>query len=160
MAYRRYIKTTEDGRVLSDITSNSKLSEEDGWIEIPKTTYNQHHLLGLGLDRIRYDEGAGLSEKTRMRLSVGKRTFPADGETICAIGVRDMPDPNTEVRVVIDIAGGQEVHFVSQSEDLALTSTKVGQYTIRVEDPYFYAPIDFDKSAIVVQTYEPEEEET
>ena len=143
--FKRFIRVSNDGSVLSDFLGRASPQGEPGWIEVPAT---QHHLLGLGLHRIRYDEPAGISEKQRVRLVVGAAIFPADGETEIAIGVRGVPDAAASIRVLINGVSRDLV----QHEDIYLTSTTPGDFIVRLSDPYHYA----QPTELIIQAVDPE----
>lgn len=132
MPFKRFIRTAPNGTVLEDRLARNKPPGAE-WIEVPKA---QHHLLGREPHRIRWDAGVGLSEKPRIRLSVGAFHWPADGESENAISVRgEALGPSTGVTVRVNSTEYQ----ITKSDDLLLTSAAPGNYLIRVVDPYFYA---------------------
>lgn len=129
--FRRFIRVAENGSVIGDRLSRNKPA--GNWIEIPA---EQHHMLGLEPHRLRWDDETGLSEKPRIRLSVGAFSWPADGESAVAIGVRGEPlSGGAQVTVQIN----QETYQIARDDDIMLTSDQPGQYRVRVIDPYFYA---------------------
>lgn len=131
MAFRRFVVASEDGSVVKDYMGRQAPAGE-GWFEIP---VEQHHMLGLGPNRIRWD-GEKLVEKPRIRLSVGAFTWPADGLSVNAVCVRgEALGSHTEVRVLVN----GTVHMVTKNDDLLLTSESPGDFIIKVADPYFYA---------------------
>lgn len=148
MAYTCYIKVDDQGSVTASLTSQFEPEENSGWIPLPR---EQQVLLGAGLNRLRYDEQTGISHKHRVRLSVGRMSFPADGETIVAIGVRDLPDPDVDVRVMIN----NQEHFTKPGEDLALSSETPGDFIVSVKDPYHYSV----PGEVIINAFEPEENE-
>lgn len=143
--FKRFIRVSPDGSVLSDFLGRSAPQGEAGWIEIPAA---QHYLLGLGLHRIRYDEGVGITEKQRVRFVVGAALFPADGTTEVAIGVRDVPDPETKIRVLVNSV----MQEIRQHEDIYLTSSTPGDFIVRLSDPYHYA----HPTEHIIQAVDPE----
>lgn len=128
--FRRFVRVAPDGSVTEERLSKAAPTGAD-WIEIPP---EQHYMMGNGPHRLRWDEESGLQEKARIRLSVGARTFPADGETPVAIGVRDVP-AGRPVTVTVNGAAYQ----ITSDDDIMLTSDAPGEFLVRVDDPYHYA---------------------
>lgn len=132
MAFSRFIQTAEDGSVVRVRTSSDQ-PIGGAWIEVPEL---EQGLLGLEPHRLRWDDQAGLTEKLRIRLSVGAFLWPADGESENAISVRGgalADDTPVTVRV------NNTEYQIAKSDGLLLTSALPGNYTVRVVDPYFYA---------------------
>ena len=142
MTFRRFIRVSDTGAVLED--RMARVAPPGDWIEIPR---DHSHLLGRGPHRLRYDPEQGLAEKTIIRMSIGGYTFPADGQTPVAIGVRgdDLP-PDAGVQISVN---GQ-VYDVRKYDDLLLTSDAPGNYHVRVVDPR-YCAIPGEASLVAVE---------
>lgn len=142
MSFNRFIKVSEQGEVLEDRTT--KIRPPGDWVEIPRA---ESHMLGMDTHRLRYCSRDGLIEKPEIRLSVGGYTFPADGETAVAIGLRgDNLLAGESVELTIN---GTQYH-VKKHEDLMLTSGETGTFYVRVTDPY-YCAIPAEASILCVE---------
>lgn len=131
MAFKRFIRVAANGTVLEDRLGRQRPAGD--WIEVPPA---QHHMLGLEPHRIRWVEGKGLTEKPRIRLTTGAFSWPADGVSAVAIGVRGEALVSG-ARVTVQV--NQDTYQIARDDDIMLTSDQPGQYRVRVIDPYFYA---------------------
>lgn len=143
MSFKRFIKVSEFGAVLEDRTT--KIRPPGDWVEIPR---EESHMLGMDTHRLRYCSENGLQEKPEIRLSVGAYTFPADGKTAVAIGLRGDNLPAGE-SVELSINGTQ--YSVKKHEDLMLTSDETGVFYVRVTDPH-YCAIPAEASLLCVES--------
>lgn len=133
MAFKRFIKISDDGTVLTDMATVIDFPPETGWIKIPR---EKHHMLGLDTHRLKYDQDLGLLEKTRIRLSVSSYTWPADGVTPLHISVRGENLEDGEM-VTVDINGDR--YQIHKKDDIVLTSDEPGNFVVRVADPNYSA---------------------
>ena len=151
---RRFVKISEDNSVLEDRMSRKK-PVGDEWIEIPR---EQMHLLGLEPHKLRWDQNEGLVKKKRIRLSFGSRSFPADGETEVAIGIREenriLCDDNLGDNEEVPVKINGDIYNITKHNDIYLTSDKVGKFIVKVISPYHYAT----PGELVISAVEPIED--
>lgn len=147
MGYRRYIKVSEEGRVLKSRVTSGKMS--DPWKNV---TGEAGDLLGKGFEKVLWHNGK-LIEKEEIKLEVGSKFFPADGQTEVAIGIRGPTlDDDEEVKIAIN----DDTYTITKNNDILLSSEEPGMYIVSIDDiKYTGRP---STVTIVAQTVLDEEE--
>lgn len=140
-----YIRVSEAGSILEN-RSGMGVRLEAPWIEIPR---EGRALLNRDLYQIRWD-GEKLVEKSQIQLSVGIKSWPADGKTPNLICIRGDIDPDTKVRVLVN----DQEYLISKDDDAELVTSQAGQFVIRMDDPLYYCT---PTSITIVATEGPDE---